>query len=317
MCQHTSSHAVMHSNCRILQYDYSYMKRWDAINFNWNHLRAFLVTAEEGTLSAAARALNVSQPTLGRQVSALEEEIGVALFERLGSGLSLTTSGQGLVDYARSMGHAATQFSLAASGQSQAVEGTVCISVGELFAAYIMPPIIERLQTMEPGINVELVASNESKDLKRREADIAFRAYHTCQPNLVSFEVCKLVSRFYASSEYLNRIGHSNGTEHRFIGFDDSGGYLQFLNGLGLSLTENNFPIRAGSHFVQWAMAKQGLGIVTALELIGDADAGMECVWPDMSPIISPMHLVAHREVMTNRRIRIVFEFLKGELASL
>ena len=291
--------------------------KWDAISLNWNHLRAFLVTAEEGSLSAAARVLKVSQPTLGRQVSALEQQIGVALFERVGSGLSLTPSGQGLVTYAQSVAEAATQFSLAASGQSQAVEGTVTLSVGELFAAHIMPPIIQRLQAMEPGIKIVLVASNESSDLKRREADIAFRAHHADQPDLMSLEVCKLTSRFYASSDYLKRRRHCAQAEHRFIGFDDSGGYLQFLNRLGFVLTESNFPIRAESHFVQWAMARHGLGIVTALELIGDADADMERVWPDMPPIVSPMHLVAHREVMKNHRVRVIFDFLKSELAVL
>lgn len=290
---------------------------WNAISFNWNHLRAFLVTAEEGSLSAAARALKISQPTLGRQVSALEQQIGVALFERVGSGLSLTPSGQGLVIYAQSVGEAAAQFSLAASGQSQAVEGTVCLSVGELFAAYIMPSIIKRLQAIEPGIKIDLVASNESSDLKRREADIAFRAHHADQPDLTSLQISKLASRFYASSDYLVRNGHSAQAEHRFIGFDDSGGYLQFLNRLGFGLTESNFPIRAESHIVQWAMARQGLGIVTAFELIGDSDADMERVWPDMCPIISPMHLVAHREVIKNRRVRVVFDFLESELASL
>ncbi len=288
-----------------------------AISLNWNHLRAFLVTAEEGSLSAGARALKISQPTLGRQVSALEQEIGVTLFERMGSRLSLTPSGEGLVTYARSVGEAAMQFSLAASGQSQAVEGAVCLSVGELFAAYVMPPIIQRLQAIEPGVKIVMVASNQSSDLKRREADIAFRAHHADQPDLTSLEVCELASRFYASSDYLERNGHLTESEHRFIGFDDCGGYLQYLNGLGFSLTEGNFPIRAEKHFVQWAMAKQGLGIVTALELIGDADADMERVWPDVSPIISPMHLVAHREVMKNRRVRVVFDFLESELASL
>lgn len=294
---------------------------WDAVQFNWNHLRAFLVTAEEGTLSAAARALNVSQPTLGRQVSALEDEIGIALFERIGTRLSLTKSGRELADHARTMADAATQFSLAASGQSQVIEGTVCLSVGELFAAHVMPPIIDRLSREQPGIEIELVASNESSDLKRREADIAFRANHAEQPGLTSLDVCDLDSRLYASSEYLDTLGRPTSAEDlreaRFIGFNDAGGYRQFLNGLGLDLTERHFPIRAESHLVQWAMAKQGLGIVTALELIGDADPEMERVLPDMAPIVTPMWLVAHRDVLSSRRVGIVFEFLRSEFASL
>lgn len=295
--------------------------KWDATKYNWNHLRAFIATVEEGSLSAAARALGVSQPTLGRQVSALEQEIGVELFTQAGTGRTLTQSGQQLVHFARNMADAALEFSLAASGQSQLVEGTVCISTGELFAAHIMPPLINRLIKQEPGIEIELVASNESSDLKRREADIAIRANHASQPDLISIKVSQLNSRLYASKDYLDKTGRPKCIDNigncRFIGFDDAGVYMQFLNGLGLKLKDSDFPIRAQSHLVQWAMAKQGLGIVTVIEAVGDSDPAMERVFPEMAPIITPMYLVAHKEVITSRRISVVFDFLKAELVAL
>ena len=77
---------------------------WKSIKFDWNQARAFLVTAEEGSLAAAARALNMTQPTLGRQVAALEDELGVELFNRSGRGLELTPIGIMLVDHVRAMG---------------------------------------------------------------------------------------------------------------------------------------------------------------------------------------------------------------------
>src|SRR3954452_10646954 len=101
---------------------------WRSVRFDWNRARAFLVTAEEGSLSAAARALGMTQPTLGRQVTALEEELGVLLFERVGRGLTLTTGGMDLLEHVRTMGEAANHVSLAASGQSQSIEGTICIT---------------------------------------------------------------------------------------------------------------------------------------------------------------------------------------------
>lgn len=294
-----------------------YCMNRDIASFNWNHVRAFLVTVEEGSLSAAARALKTSQPTLGRQVSALEETIGVPLFERVGTQLRLTEEGHSLAEHARAFGRAASQFSLAASGRSQAVEGTVRLSVGELFAAFVMPPIIERLHDRHPGIVIELVASNVSSDLKRREADIAFRADAASQPNLRSIEVNRLASRFYASTDYLMR--HAKGTDarHRFIDFDDSGAYLHFLNSLGFALSNDDIAVRAESHFVQWALARRGLGIVTALEIIGDADETMQRVWPEKDPIVSSMHLVAHRELLGSPRVATVFDFLREELAAL
>jgi len=98
---------------------------WQSVSFDWNQARAFLVTAEQGSLSAAARALGLTQPTLGRQVAALEEKLGVTLFERGRRSLFLTQSGLELLDHVRMMGDAAGRISLTASGQSQAIEGLV------------------------------------------------------------------------------------------------------------------------------------------------------------------------------------------------
>ena len=155
---------------------------WRSVTFDWNRARAFLVTAEEGSLSAAARALDMTQPTLGRQVTALEQELGVALFERGARGLELTPSGLDLLEHVRAMGEAANSLSLTASGQATAVEGNICITATEVMAAFILPPIIEKLRRLEPGITVELVASNSTSDLKRREADIAIRSFRPTQP---------------------------------------------------------------------------------------------------------------------------------------
>ena len=119
---------------------------WRAVKFDWNRARAFLVTAEEGSLSAAARALNMNQPTLGRQVSSLERELGVALFERAGRGLELTPSGLDLLEHVRAMGDAATNLSLAATGQSDSLEGSICITATEAMAAFDLPPIIHKLR---------------------------------------------------------------------------------------------------------------------------------------------------------------------------
>jgi DNA-binding transcriptional LysR family regulator len=119
---------------------------WRSVNFDWNRARAFLVTAEDGSLSAAARALGMARPTLGRQVDALEEELDVVLFERVRRGLTLTPSGLELLDHVRAMGEAASRVSLAAAGQSQAIEGSICIAASEVYAPLVLPPILAKLR---------------------------------------------------------------------------------------------------------------------------------------------------------------------------
>src|SRR5262245_35692333 len=159
---------------------------WRAVNFDWNQAKAFLATAEEGSLSAAARALKLSQSTLSRQVEALEQELGLVLFERVGKGLELTPSGIELRERVRTLGDAANRVSLSAAGRSQSIEGNICIAASEIYSALVLPRIVARLHRLEPLIHIEIVASNAASDLQRREADIAIRSFAPTQPDLIA-----------------------------------------------------------------------------------------------------------------------------------
>ncbi len=292
---------------------------WRSINFDWNRARAFLVTAEEGSLSAAARALGMTQPTLGRQVTALEQELGVVLFERVGQGLILTPSGLELIEHVRAMGHAANQVSLKASGQSQNIEGSICISASEVYTVFILPPIIAKLRQMEPKINIEIIATNLTSDLGRREADIALRNFRPTQLELIAKKIKDVSARLYATPDYLKKIGNpkkATDLQHAdFISFDGTGMLINGLNELGLKLTKFNFPILTENYIGHWALVKQGLGIGIMPEEIGDAEPLVEQVLPDLMPIIFPIWLTTHRELNTSRRVRLVFDLLAEELS--
>ncbi len=292
---------------------------WKSVKFDWNRARAFLVTAEEGSLSAAARALDMTQPTLGRQVTALEQELGVVLFERVGRGLVLTPGGLELVRHVRSMGEAANRFSLAASGRSQTIEGSICITASEVHAAFLLPPIVAKLRQVAPGIDIEIIASNTASDLGRREADIAIRSFRPTQPELIARKIKEVPARLYASIDYLQRIGLPTCPEDLkhadFIDFDDTDRLLNGLNALGLNLTRENFPIQTKNHLVQWQLVKQSLGIGVMPEDIGDAEPLVQQALPELEPIVFPIWLTTHRELNTSRRVRLVFDLLAAELA--
>jgi DNA-binding transcriptional LysR family regulator len=291
---------------------------WRSVKFDWNRVRAFLVTVEEGSLSAAARALGMSQPTLGRQVDALEEELGVILFERVGRGLTLTPSGIDLLEYARTMGAAANRMSLAASGQSQEIEGTIRITASEVHAALLLPPIVAKLRAAEPGIFIEIVASSVSSDLLRREADIAIRNYQPSEPDLIAKKIRDLPARLYATPGYIDRIGNPAlpyDLRHAdFISIDRTGVFLKGLNTLGLGLTDRNFPILTENYLVAWEMVKHGLGIGIQDGVVGDREPLVRRVLPDLEPLTFSMWLVTHREVNTSRRVRVVYDLLAQEL---
>jgi DNA-binding transcriptional LysR family regulator len=292
---------------------------WRSAKFDWNRARAFLVTAEEGSLSAAARALGMAQPTLGRQVDALEQELGVVLFERVGRGLTLTPSGLELLEHVRAMGDAANRVSLTAAGQSQSIEGTICIAASEIYAALVLPPIVAKLRGAEPGIHIEIVASTRASDLRRREADIAIRNFSPAEPDLIARKIRDVPARLYATPGYLEKIGNPrlphDLRQADFISIDSSGVFLKGLNALGLNLTERNFPIMTENYLVMWELVKHGLGIGILDGDIGDAEPRVTRALPALEPLMFPVWLVAHRELNTSRRVRVVFDLLARELA--
>ncbi len=293
---------------------------WNSITFDWNQVRAFLVTAEEGSFSAASRALGLTQPTLGRQVTALEDRLGITLFERLGRSLSLTQSGLELLEHVRAMGEAASRVSLTASGQSQSIEGRVCITATDVMSMYLLPDALKRLREMAPAIEIEIVASNDVRDLRRREADIAIRHGRPEQPDLIARLLRETSIHLYASTDYLDQHGRPSSpddlSEAVFIGFDQSDRLPARLNEIGLRLTRDNFKLISESGAVAWEMVKQGLGIGVMAQEVADRTTGIECVLPDLDPIPVPIWLVTHRELHTSRRIRLVFDVLAECLKS-
>jgi len=292
---------------------------WRSIQFDWNQARAFLVTAEEGSLSAAARALSMTQPTLGRQVSALEFSLGVQLFDRVGTGLTLTPTGLELLAHVKQMGEAANSLSLSATGLSMALEGNVCISATESMAYFTLPPLIVELRALYPGIQIEIEVSNETRDLNRREADIALRAYRPTQPNLIVKRLKDYPARLYATAGYLQKLETEHGTsalQHAdFIGFSSTSDYPSLLNEkLGIEVSNEQFPLLTMNLLVHWQLVKQGLGIGVMTTDVGDAESQVIAVQPNEPTIKGELWLVTHSELRTNLRIRKVFDFLAERL---
>ena len=287
---------------------------WQAISFDWNQIRAFLATAEEGSLSAAARAMNATQPTLGRQVAALEQDLGVTLFERAGRSLVITSAGQDLLEHVQAMGDAASRISMVAAGQSQTVAGCVSITASDLLAAGFLPPVLQRLRDEAPGIEIEIVASNRLENLTRRDADIAIRHVRPDQPDLIARQLPDAHAGFYASKGYIAKYGRPEGVhdlqDHVFVGPSDTAQMLGFLEEHGMTVEPSQFKVKSDSGVVMWEMMRAGLGICAGPSDLWPADMDVEQVLTDARPIAFPVWLVTHRELKTSRRIRIVFDVL-------
>ncbi len=297
---------------------------WQNVAFDWNQARAFLATLEEGSLSAAARALNQTQPTLGRQVSALEEALGLVLFERIGKSLTPTPAALRLAIHTRAMFDAANQMSLSASGHSNAIEGNVRITASDVMSAYILPPALKKLKAIAPLVHIDVVASNAIQDLQLREADIAIRHVRPEEPELIARLLCETTAHFYAKKSYLDQRGRPNLTSelsaHDIIGFGDNARMIELLNPLGFSLAPDNFKLGSENGVVAWEMAKSGMGVIIMSDTVAEPFTDMERVLPEIDSFEFPVWLATHKELHTSGRIRIVFdllaEFLTKKMAS-
>jgi DNA-binding transcriptional LysR family regulator len=286
---------------------------------DWNQLRAFHATAATGSLSAAARKLGLTQPTLSRQVAALEAELGVTLFERIGRKLVATETGLALFEHVKAMGEAANSVTLAASGRAEAVGGRVKISATDVYSAYVLPAIVERIRAEAPQITLEIVAANSLSDLHHREADIAVRHVRPEQAGLIGEHVRDTSARFYASRDWVARRGMPSdpaelSSDGKLIGFDDTERFAGYLREMGIPMAADDFRLVSDNSVAIWEMVRRGLGVAAMIREVAERTADVVPLFPKLEPIQVPIWLVSHRELRTSRRIQVVHDILAEEL---
>ncbi|WP_343080583.1 LysR family transcriptional regulator [Ostreiculturibacter nitratireducens] len=287
---------------------------------DWSLLRSFLAVAEAGSLSAAARATGISQPSLGRHIRELEAQFGVPLVTRAARGVELTEAGAELLPAAREMREAAARAALAAAGRSETLSGTVRITASRIVAHYVLPDMIAALRAEEPEIEIELVPSDATENLLFREADIALRMYRPTQEDLIAAHVADLPVGLYAAKRYLDRKGRPATVEDLlaldFVGFLTSDLILRTMRSLGVERRREDFGVRCDDQIVYWNLVRAGCGVGGMQRLIADPDPKLERLpLIDLPPL--PVWLTAPEALRRTPRIRRVFDFLSQAFKSL
>lgn len=286
--------------------------------FDWALVRSFLAVLDAGSLLGAARRLGAQQPTLSRQVAQLEAQLGAPLFERTGRGVVPTALALAIADAARQMESGADALALALAGRRAAATGVVRITTSEVAAVWLMPPVLARLQAAEPGIQVELVASNAITNLLRREADIAVRMMRPEQQSLVARKLGDIPIVAAAHASYLARAGTPRGPmdllQHRLIGYDRDDTLRRGFATLGLPVTGEHFALRTDSQVAYGRLLASGAGI-------GFVARYNLAHWPGVVPLLPmlkipplPCWLAVHREIRGNPLVRRVYDFLADAL---
>ncbi len=283
---------------------------------DWTLLRSFLAVLRSGSLSGAARASNLTQPTVGRHIDELEAGLGVALFTRSPGGLLPTDAARSLLPHAEAMETAFAALKRAATlGQDvENPRGTVRISASEIMGTFVLPPILAELRSRYPDITLELVLNNRTDDLLRRHADIAIRMTRPRQDGLVARKLGNVALGLYAHRLYLARHGLPAGLDNLgdfdLIGFDRDDHSARSVAEDKLPISRDIFSFRVDSDVAQVMAVRAGLGI-------GMMQRAMARNEPDLLPVLAgsvalnlECWLAAHEDQKDAPAIRALFDGL-------
>ncbi len=286
---------------------------------DWDLYRSFLAVVEEGSLSAAARRLGLTQPTLARHVEALERAVGSELFLRSPRGLLPTALALELRPHARRLASAASALLRAASGQVGEVRGSVRVSVSEVVAVEHLPPILVGLRRRHPGLVIELAVSDSVDDLLQQEAEIAVRQVEPSQDALVARRLPSLELGLHAHPAYLDRrqlpASLDDLAGHDLIGFDRPTPAVRALVGGLPSLDRAGFALRVDSGLAQLAAIRAGFGIGLCQVALARRDPLLVRVLADEVAMRLGLWIVMHEDLRTSLRCRAVFDALVEGLA--
>jgi DNA-binding transcriptional LysR family regulator len=289
-------------------------------NLPWHLLQSFAAISEAGSLSRAAVSLGSSQPTLSRHLTQLEEHLGSRLFFRTPSGLTLTPEGAAVQAHADAMAQAAAHLSFVGA-QTQELSGTVRVTASQVAATYLLPPMLVSLRQNHPALSLELVASDDTDNLLRREADLAVRMYRPIQNDLIAKKVADLPLGIYASRDYLARHGVPEGPKdlagHTMIGYDRSTLIIDGMRQVGMVVDRSFFAFRSDDQVVCWRMVQAGMGIGFGQHSIAASDSNLVPIWPQMTIGSLPVWLTAHQELRMSPRVRVSFDHLAACFATL
>lgn len=285
---------------------------------DWSLVQAFLAVAETGSLSAAARALDRSQPTLGRQIRALEEQLGGELFHRQPRGLDLTETGAALLQPARSMREAANAMALAVAGRDEGLEGTVRITASVAVTVFHLPRILTEIRQAEPRIALDIVPSDRSSNLLYREADIAIRMYRPTQQDLVTRHLGDTAIGIFAARSYLRRRGQprtlAEAAGHDIIGQDRETLVLDGMRAMGLTASRDLFAFRCDDVATSWQLVRAGAGLGFLQRSLGLRDPELVEIDLGIALPTLPVWLTAHEAMRRTPRIRRVWDMLAESL---
>ena len=287
---------------------------------DWALWRSFAAVVANGSLSAAARELGISQPTVGRHIETLELDLGLSLFERTLTGLKPNSAALRIFEPVGQAQSALAEAAMMAEGAQAEYGGTVRVTASVMISHYVLPQLLVPIRERYPGIAIELVAADSTENLLLREADIAIRMFRPTQLELVTRHLGDIPIVPAAHQSYLDRRGTPQTpldlADHDLIGFDRSDLIIAHAQKLGFPLRRDQFKLRSDDQAALWELLRAGLGIGFAQANLLRTTPGMVALPIDLSIPPLEVWLTTHRELFTSHRIRAIYDALAEGLGA-
>lgn len=292
----------------------------NTIEIGWELYRSFLGVLDAGSLSGAARAMGIAQPTVGRHVVSLEKALGVTLFTRSQTGLLPTEAALALQPLAQAMQRAAAALQRAAKSQGSGIQGTVRVTASEVIGQEVLPPLLAQLQDTYPDLTVELVLTSRVQDLLQREADIAVRMTQPRQAQLIARRVGEIPLGLHAHKRYLEKHGTpaslADLAQHALIGFDEETPFVRAARKAFPIWSRENFALRTDNDMAQMALIRAGCGIGVCQVNLAARDPHLVNVLPGSIPLSLETWITMHEDLRNNPSCKVTFDALLTGLQS-
>ncbi len=281
---------------------------------DWSDVRIFLAIARAGTLGGAARTLQISHPTAGRRLRALEKATGHTLFQRTADGLVLTEEGNGIVSLAEQMEEGALAMERRLAGQEQNLTGSLRISSADWFGAYVLPPILAEYSKAYPNVDVEVLTGTRLFNLAQREADVAFRIVPFDTADIIQRKLFRLDYGVYIAEEAPDpKFGDGSG--FRLITHDTSTGQFPDIAWLIDSFPNAKPVLRSNNRNVQGRMCRQGVGIAVLPQVVGSQIPGIRELSLPSKPASRDIWMGYHRDLRRLERLRAFISTVSATIA--
>ena len=287
---------------------------------NWEWYRSFVAVLETGSLSAAGRAMGMTQPTVGRHIDSLEAALELRLFTRSFDGFAPTDAALELKPYAANLSATAAALRRVATSQGDGVRGTVRLTASEIVSNEVLPPILADLRDAHPALVIELVPSNKVENLLRRDADIAVRMTTPSQDALIAKRVASIAVGLHAHRRYLDRHGTPRALEdlagHALIGWDTETAYIRRFQDRYPQITRESFAFRSDSDVAQLAAIRAGLGIGFCQARLAARDPSLVRLFEAQISLNLETWIAMHADLRDSPRCAVTFAALAEGLAA-